>query len=223
MLARIILSISLTATLASSENTLPNAVALPFDSIPGQLQWKNSPKTWKADQNRLTIIAGKKTDWFISPLDGKATVNAPLLLFQPAADFTLSACVRVDFRKTWDAGSLMLYLNDTIWAKLSIEIPPSQDPTIVSLVTRGVSDECNSTSLRANSVYLKVARRDQGLFFYASPDGYSWRLVRAFTLGAVQGLRAGFAAQSPGGDYATAVFSDIKYVPERISDVLKGK
>ena|SRR5689334_20287967 len=53
--------------------------------LPGKLAWKNSPLAWHVDAGReLKISAGKKTDWFVDPFDGKAAASAPILLLAPA-------------------------------------------------------------------------------------------------------------------------------------------
>jgi len=221
MLAQFVLGTALVAMLGA---VLPQTQApVSLKGLPGELRWKNSPVSWKSDENGLTIVAGTNTNWFISPVDGEVSANSPLLLFQPAADFVLSARVKVDLRKQWAAGFLMVYLNDNTWAKLALELSAYKDPTIVTVVTRGRSDDCNSVAVAGDSVYLQIARTGEGLFFYSSPDGHSWKLVRAFTLGTVEGLRVGFAAQSPVGNEATAVFSEMKYAPRKISDIFVGQ
>ena len=202
------------------------AEAAPALSLPGinlPAQWKNSPQAWKAAEQELTIQAGKQTDWFISPIDEKASATAPVALFEPASDFVLSARVRLDAPKQWEAGFLMAYENDATWAKLALEVSAYNEPTTVSVVTRGVSDDCNSAIVPGNSIYLQIAKSGPALFFYSSPDGRAWRLVRAFRLGSAGRLLTGFGAQSPLGDRGTAVFSEIKYSARKISDVFKGQ
>ena len=126
----------------------------------------------------LSITAGKQTNWFVSPLDGVKAENSPKLLLKPAEDFVLSAKVTVDFQSQWDAGTLVLYANDTVWAKLCFEMSIEKQPTIVSVVTRGLSDDNNSIAIHGNSVYLKIAKVGQGIFFYASTDGKKWTIIR---------------------------------------------
>ncbi len=191
--------------------------------IPGTLEWRNQPVSWSAGENGLRIEAGAKTDWYISPLDGKKSANAPLLLFQPAPEFILTARVKVDFRNQWDAGFLMVWADDTTWAKFALEKSAYQEPTIVTVVTRGVSDDCNSVRVAGDSVYLRVARTGPAIIFYASEDGRTWRMVRAFTLGKAENLRVGFAAQSPLGERGTASFSEIVYAPRKVADVFAGQ
>jgi regulation of enolase protein 1 (concanavalin A-like superfamily) len=187
-------------------------------NIPGPLAWKNPPLEWKVEKGELlSITAGKQTDWFISPLDGGKTENSPKLFFQPADDFVLSAKVTVDFRSQWDAGVLVLYANDAVWAKLCFEMSMEKQPTIVSVVTRTLSDDNNSIPIQGNSVYLKIAKIGQAVFFYASADGKKWSIIRAFSLLPAQQLHAGFSSQSPQGDQCKTVFSEIEYRAVRVN------
>lgn len=194
-----------------------------IQGLPVPLQWKNPPVSFDARDNGLAIVAGPSTDWYISPVDGKTAANAPILLFQPADDFVLTAKVTVEFQSKWDAGVLMVYVDDTTWAKLALEMSVYNQPTVVTVVTRGVSDDCNSTSLSGNSVWFRIARTGRAIGFYASPDGTAWKMVRAFTFGPAATLRAGFGAQSPVGAKGTATFSEITYSPRKIKDIFIGE
>jgi regulation of enolase protein 1 (concanavalin A-like superfamily) len=191
--------------------------------VPAPLRWRNSPVAWSAEGgDTLSITAGKATDWFISPFDGKVSANSPMLLFQPADDFVLRAKVTVGFRSQWDAGVLVVYADEKTWAKLCFELSPRKEPTIVTVVTRALSDDSNSIPIAGDTVYLQIAKQGQAIVFYASTDGRSWKMIRAFTLGTV-GLRAGFSAQSPTGESCHVVFREIRYSPRRISNVLTGE
>ncbi len=187
-------------------------------NILGPLAWKNAPLEWNVEKGSvLSITAGKQTDWFISPIDGGKTENSPKLLFQPADDFVLSAKVTVDFHSNWDAGVLVLYANDAVWAKLCFEMSMEKQPTIVSVVTRTLSDDNNSIPIQGNSVYLKIAKAGQAVFFYASADGKKWSIIRAFSLLPAQQFRVGFSSQSPQGDRCKTVFSEIAYRAGRVN------
>jgi uncharacterized protein len=191
--------------------------------LPGPMIWQNSPVNWKAESSgRLSITAGKATDWFVSPMDGARSENSPRLVFQPADDFVLSARVMVDFRAQWDAGVLVLYVNDDTWAKLCLEMTVEKHPAIVSVVTRGLSDDNNSIAIQGKSVYLKVAKAGQAIFFYASEDGQKWKIIRAFSFGPGAKVRVGFSSQSPVGDGCTTVFDHITYLARRV-DLWTGK
>lgn len=194
--------------------------------IPGDLQWKNNPVDWKVGaDNSLSITAGAKTDWFIEP-SGSTWVssNAPIALFTPPAeDFLLNAKVTVNFASTYDAGVLFLYERDDLWAKLCFEYSPQNKPMVVSVVTRGLSDDCNSSVIDANTVYLRVARIATTFALHYSLDGKYWNLVRYFTLGKLENLQVGFEAQSPTGQGCNVVFSEIAYQPSSLKDMRNGE
>ena len=190
--------------------------------IPGKLSWLNQPASWELDkQNVLTISAGAKTDWFVDPFDGTVAKNAPILLFTPDEDYVLSAKVTVKFTNKWDAGALMLWGDEHHWAKLSYELSPDKIPTLVTVVTRGLSDDCNSKELQQDSVYLRIAKSGKTHVLYFSEDGSKWQILRTFSLDTGMRIRVGFEAQSPDGSGAVATFSSINYDPHRIGNIYK--
>jgi regulation of enolase protein 1 (concanavalin A-like superfamily) len=190
--------------------------------LPGPLAWQNAPRAWNIDsKNVLTISSNPKTDWFVDPFDGTVAKTAPILLFTPGPDYVLSARVTVQFTTKWDAGALMLWGDDHHWAKLSYEFSPDQKPTLVTVVTRGLSDDCNSLSLTGDSVYLRMAKSGNTYVFYFATDGKNWQILRTFSLDTDLPIRVGFESQSPEGSGAVAKFSAITYDPHRISNIYK--
>ena len=190
--------------------------------LPGPLTWQNAPRAWNIDsKNVLTISSNPKTDWFVDPFDGTVAKTAPILLFTPGPDYVLSARVTVQFTTKWDAGALMLWGDDHHWAKLSYEFSPDQKPTLVTVVTRGLSDDCNSLSLAGDSVYLRIAKSGNTYVFYFAIDGKNWQILRTFSLDTDLPIRAGFESQSPEGSGAVAKFSAITYDPHRVGNIYK--
>jgi len=182
-------------------------------SIPGELNWKNAPVTFDTQSgNGLDITAGPVCDWFHNPGDASIKNNAPVALFTRASEnFLLSAKVTVEFKYTYDAGVLFLYVNDDTWAKLCFEYSPQNEAMVVSVVTRGRSDDCNSTVIGSHTVYLRVYKQGNELAFHYSTEGQYWHFVRHFTIGDLSNLQTGFAAQSPTGKGCTAHFTEIVY------------
>lgn len=187
----------------------------PLPVIPAALAWHNAAVRSSVEgPDQLHIAAGAETDWFADPAGGAAKHNAPVALFTPPDDpCLLSAQVTVDFAATYDAGVLFVYDHEALWAKLCFEFSPQHQPTIVSVVTRGASDDCNSSVLTTNAVHLRIYRQAATVAFHYSLDGQpgTWRLVRYFTLGALNGLKLGFSAQSPTGPGCEARFTNIHY------------
>jgi regulation of enolase protein 1 (concanavalin A-like superfamily) len=195
-----------------------------LDGLPGSLTWRNSPKASHIEAGKvLSISSGPKTDWFVDPFDGTIAKSAPILWFAPGANYVLSTKVKVQFTSKWDAGALMLWADEHHWAKLSFEFSPDQQPTLVTVVTRGLSDDCNSVSITGDTVYLQIARTGSTYVFYYGTDGKSWQILRTFSLETKGPVSMGFEAQSPAGTGSTAVFSEINYSPRKISNTYTGK
>ncbi len=194
-------------------------------TIPDEFQWHIPPEDWSFDQNRgLYILAGAETDWFCDPAGNYAKDNAPSALVTLTDDnFLLSAKVSVEFTSAFDAGVFQIRATEDMWAKLCFEYSPQKRPMIVSVVTRGVSDDCNSVEIDGAEIYLRVARTPQTLAFHYSHDGRDWRFVRYFTLGKLSYLKFGFSAQSPKGKKCAAIFSEISYSPGSIKDNRSGE
>jgi regulation of enolase protein 1 (concanavalin A-like superfamily) len=181
--------------------------------IPADLNWRLDPVEWAAEKNGgLVIRAGAKTDLFVDPRDGSRQDAAPAALFVPPdRTFMLSARVTVGFASTYDAGVLHVRVADDRWAKLCFEYSPQGEPMVVSVVNRGVSDDCNSVIVRGTTAWLRVSQGETATVFHYSLDGARWSFVRYFSLGPLDGLRVGFSSQSPTGNGCRSEFADIRY------------
>jgi regulation of enolase protein 1 (concanavalin A-like superfamily) len=194
-------------------------------ALPAACEWQNRPADWKVGADgSLAITAGGKTDWFIDPAGSFVTFNAPAALFTPPdASCLLSAKVSVSFASAFDAGVLLAMAREDLWAKVCFEYSPQGRPMVVSVVTRGASDDCNSTVIEGREVYLRVAMTRKTFAFHYSSDGRYWHLVRYFSLGAAPGMRMGFLSQSPTGEGCEAVFTGIVYGAGELKDIRSGE
>ena len=188
----------------------------------------SQPDVWRLEKRgELVGTAPARTDLYVDPsgadLAGTgSTATAPTLLGSPPeGDHRLSARVTVDFRTTYDAGVLLVHVDERTWAKLCLELSPAGTPMIVSVVTRGVSDDANAFVVDGPSVRLRVARVGRVHAFHASTDGRTWQLIRLFSLGD-HAPEVGFEAQSPTGDGCTVTFDEIRYDPGRLADLRDG-
>ena len=177
---------------------------------------------WLVDGAAVTGVAGAKTDLFLDPASGTETVNAPRLLIAPSeGDFQLSARVEVDFAGTYDAGVLLLWADEHTWAKLCFEFSPQREPMVVSVVTRGVSDDANGFTVAGSTVWLRVSRLAGAYAYHASTDAVTWHFVRHFSLGDAE-PEVGFEVQAPVGDGCTARFTEISYAQTTLTDLRDG-
>jgi regulation of enolase protein 1 (concanavalin A-like superfamily) len=206
-------------------STAWNVPGLPFTLSP------SSEAAWTVAQApaSVTASAAPHSDIFIDPgggdrLNAESLLNAVTLLgVPPAGDFQFSARVRVEFASTYDAGVLLVWADDRHWGKLCFEFSPDGDPMIVSVVTRGVSDDANAFVVGGRTVWLRVSRVDHAFAYHASLDGKTWLLVRFFAIDATSAASAiGFEAQSPVGDGCVVIFDDIRFTTERLRDLRNG-
>jgi len=194
-----------------------------LDALPMPLRFNGGDGRFGEADGVLTVEAAARTDWFLPPgEDAASTLNAPALVGEAAGDFMLSARVAVGFGASFDAGALVLYAAPDRWAKLAFEVSPDGQPMVVSVVTRGRSDDANAFGVVGDPIWLRVAVLGAACAFHASLDGVSWQLVRHFTLGAGPAPAVGFEAQSPLGDGCVAVFDRIAFAPDRIRDLRDG-
>ena len=212
----ILFSISIKTNAQNTDN-------LALSAIPKKLFWENKPEKVSLKADVLTIVAGGKTDMFRDPNVTYNTDNAPKLFFKPDDNFVLSACIEHSFSSKWDGGAIVLKSDSLNWVKFCFEKDYTGAKRVVSVVTKNISDDCNSVEISANKVYYKIAKADNVITLYYSLEGKKWILVRHFQFDAPSGFDVGFLAQSPTGKKCEVKFSDIKYQAVKIKDPYLGE
>jgi len=192
-------------------------------NLPRPLYWLNQPESWDLSADgQLTITSPATSDWFIDPQGAVNVSGAPVLLLPTSGPCLLSAQVSVNHVSTYDAGVLMVYESPLAWAKLCLELSPQGLATVVSVVTKGVSDDCNAFAVDG-PMYFRVSRLERAYAFHVSREGSKWDLIRYFALEVNQKAQMGFLAQSPTGDGCTASFKDIHFEPRLLADIRSGE
>lgn len=192
-----------------------------IDTIPAALETA-APDAWTSMDEGLDGQAPPHTDLFTDPLSDRKLNSAPMLLFPTSGDFLLEAEVTVEFASKFDAGVLLLWQDADYWAKLCYEYSPQGQPMVVSVVTRGASDDCNSIAMTEHRIHLRVGRRGPGCVFHYSTDGSYWHMVRAFRLREGP-MQAGFLVQSPTGDGCRVQFRKIRFRPDTLPALRSGE
>jgi uncharacterized protein len=197
--------------------------AIHIPGLPHPLHWHDRPGSCDLSAGgMLTITASAGTDWFADPQGAVSISNAPALLFPVSGPCIFSAQVIAGHAATYDAGVLMVYEGPRAWAKLCLELSPRGFATIVTVVTRGVSDDCNAFAVNG-PVHLRVAKLEKAYAFHVSHDGIGWSLIRYFTLEDGTRSQLGFLAQSPTGPGCTASFQDIRFEARLLADIRSGE
>jgi hypothetical protein len=103
-------------------------------------------------------------------------------------------------------GAIVLKADSLNWIKFCFEKDYTGQKRVVSVVTKGISDDCNSAASTANTIYYKIAKAGNVITLYYSAEGRNW-----------------FLAQSPTGQHCTVLFSDIHYSTRKIGDPYLGE
>jgi regulation of enolase protein 1 (concanavalin A-like superfamily) len=191
-------------------------------SIPFPLYWENKPVAYTVNGNSLSVKAGPKTDMFRDPNVTYNTDNAPKLMFKTSQDFVLISKIEHAFTAKWDGGALILKADSLNWIKFCFEKDYTGSRRIVSVVTKDISDDCNSIAMISNAAWFKMAKAGNVITLYASSDGKKWLLVRHFQFPPKE-VQVGFLAQSPSGSGCRVLFSAIKYIRKTIKDPYVGE
>ena len=192
-------------------------------SVPYGMFWENKAEKFSIQTNEMIIVAGEKTDMFRDPNVTYNTDNAPKLLFRPDHDFVLIVTIEHSFSSKWDGGAIVLKQDSLNWIKFCLEKDYTGAKRVVSVVTKNISDDCNSVELKTNKVYYKLAKADNVITLYYSLEGKKWFLVRHLQFDTDKDLKLGFLAQSPTGRRCEVKFSNISYVAKKIKDPYLGE
>ncbi|MCL2477953.1 MAG: DUF1349 domain-containing protein [Treponema sp.] len=171
-------------------------------------KWENKTD-FSINKDSLIIRAHPHSDFFISPAGDKRSSNAAFFYTETDREFILKAKVTHAFKSVFDACTLMVYSDESCWAKFCFELTDFGSHSVVSVVTRAYSDDCNGVKIEGNTVWLQITRKGKLFGFHYSLDGINFEKVRYFNLPVKDTVRAGFVGQSPSGDGAEFVFEDI--------------
>ena len=168
------------------------------------MQWLNPTDSATVKDGSLRITANRGTDFFNNPEDGSISHSAPFLYTTKSGDFIATALVEPDFSSQWNAVALMVHINSLNWIKFAFENSDATGPGIVSVVTKGTSDDANGPVLTGVShLWLALVRKDNNYALHWSRDGKAYQMARLTSMKPVSAVKIGIEAQSPVGEKAT--------------------
>jgi hypothetical protein len=194
-----------------------------INGIPYGMFWENKVEKFSVHNNEMIIVGGEKTDMFRDPNVTYNTDNAPKLLFRPDHDFVLTVAIEHPFTSKWDGGAIVLKQDSLNWIKFCFEKDYTGAKRVVSVVTKNISDDCNSVEIKTNKVFYKLAKADNVITLYYSLEGNKWFLIRHLQFDSDKYLTLGFLAQSPTGKQCVVKFSNIRYMAKKIKDPYTGE
>jgi uncharacterized protein len=183
--------------------------AIEEKNITDNLSWINEPSEWSFSDKGLEINAPALANFFNDAEGPNITNSAPYLYTKVKGDFDLTTRIDTKMLGMFDSGCLMVMSDLNNWAKLCYE-NWLNEPAIVSVVTRTMSDDCPSLRIGEAKPYLKILRSGNCFGFHYSLDNANWTLIRYFSMDIPEELKVGVVAQSPMGNGCKVGFEFLK-------------
>lgn len=188
-------------------------------------QYLNTLVDTAVTETTVAFSAGPGTDYFRDPASDWEIANAPAMMCTAPRDFTFSVTIAPEFGSMFDAGTIFLYSSDQYWFKFAYEMSDRDAPFIVSVATRGKSDDCNGEKLTGAPVRFRVSRKGDtyGMYYATGPDEWMMHRLLSVPEESASPFLIGLSVQSPKGPGCRAVFSDLEWQDTAISNFRFGK
>ena len=183
-------------------------------------KWMNQPAHHAFAEDGLWVESAGGTDFFIDPESGERSHTAPFLFREVTGNFVAKIKVAPDFTSQWNAVALMVYVDATHWIKYAYEKSDATGPTVVSVVTKEVSDDANGAIVEESTVlWLKVVRKGDLFSLHWSLDDSHYFMSRLTSLPAGEGVKVGIEFQSPLNTKARHTLLSWELYPYTVKDL----
>ena len=189
-------------------------------NIVSELNWMNRPQSFVVEDNTLKITVDEGTDFFNNPEDNSIVGSAPYLYDEVEGDFIVKALVQPDFSSQWNAVAVMLHIDSLNWIKFAFENSDATGPSIVSVVTKGHSDDANGVILDEEPmIWLAMVRKHNIYSMHWSLDGENFKMARLTSMVDQNAVKIGIEAQSPVGKSAVHQVHYLEIVEKTVENL----
>jgi uncharacterized protein len=171
----------------------------------------------------IEIISPAKTDCFYDISSTYKALNAPYYYTNIEGDFIYRCKVKPEFHETYDAGGIIAFDSDNKWIKFAFEKTDLGYPSVVSVITIDISDDCNGEIINENEIWMQIVRKDHNWCLHYSKDKINWKMVRYFRLDLNTSIRIGIFSQSPAGAGCKVNFSSIELLKNTYTNIRKAE
>lgn len=183
--------------------------------------WLNKSH-YEKKKNGIEIFAPENSDYFICPIENKATLTAPFLFKGISGDFVLRAKVSHDFSSQYAACGLLALDKNDLWVKACFEMSDFNTHTIVTVMTNRVSDDANGVNIDDKEIWLQLARKGNVFAVHYSNNGKEFKMARLTYMPMSSTIKVGLEAQSPVGAGGMRYFSDVVLESVTLMNIRNG-
>lgn len=193
-----------------------------------EFSWINESKLMR-DGETIDILAPAHTDFFCNGgggneegIDPESLCNAPFYYTEVRGDFVLRVKVSHEFKDTYDSCSIMMMQDMTHWGKFCFELTDFGTHAVVSVVTKGDSDDANGPNIEGDEVWLQMCRKGDAFAFHYSLDGEHFYMTRFFTMPVGPVAKIGLLAQAPTGEGGVRRYKHLTIESHTVANIRMG-
>ncbi len=184
------------------------------------MKWYNEPPFWSEQEQKITVTAGVKTDFWRKTHYGFIRDNGNFYYQEVTGDFTATVKITGQYEVLYDQAGLMLRLDEETWLKCGIEFVEGVQYAS-AVVTRKYSDwSVVSLPQNPSSLWVRLERKGGTVEVKYSLDGEQYTMIRLAYLTEAETVQVGPMCASPQRDSCSsetdgfrAVFEEFKITP----------
>ena len=168
--------------------------------------WFNEPRNWKLDNDKLTVIADPRTDFWRKTHYGFVRDNGHFYYEEISGDFEVETEFRGKYETLYDQAGIMVRADETTWVKCGVEFVNGVHH-VSAVVTRDFSD-WSVVPLRNYPGFLRLRLKREGgtvIIEYGADDG-QWVMFRTAYFSTASVLEVGRMVAAPEGPGFEAAF-----------------
>lgn len=123
----------------------------------------------------------------------------------------------------YNAGVLYIYVNDSLYHKFCFEQDERGRHRVVTVRTRGTSDDNNHDIVAQPFVYMKISSDTKTVASYYSLDNKNWQMVRLYQNDYPKQIGVGISAQCPVDKGTVSYFEEFKLESSSVKDFRLGE
>jgi len=146
-----------------------------------QMTWTREPRSYKIEENAITITTQPCTDLWQRTYYGFRNDNAPVLQLSTNERY-FSFVVKTEFasKRRFDQCGVVMYLDSDNWLKASIEYENEEFQRLGSVATNLGYSDWATTDIPASvkSMWYRFSRRESDYCIECSYDGVNFKQMR---------------------------------------------
>ena len=177
------------------------------------MNWFNEPRSWKQEDDHLSVFADAHTDFWRKTHYGFILDNGHFYYERVAGNFEVETEFRGKYESLYDQAGVMIRLDERTWMKTGIEFVNGVHH-VSAVVTRDYSDwSVLPLSDYSGSLRLRLKREGGAVTIEYHAPGNGWVMFRTTYLSTAHELEVGRMAAAPDGNGFEVVFGEYHLKP----------